>query len=170
MLSRPEQTGVFQEDEEAKRSAGTRLPAGFYEFPARPNPAVQPSSRTPATDRIQEELGQRHVGPRSRSSVQQIENSFIESASGTPTRHGQGFPCVNGCIAAQSQSSPLPSGKWGEEVCIIHIKSIKERATKLLSNEERAPSNCLHTKEMGTFLGRDEIQCQNRPQSTIIST
>ena len=87
MLSRPEQTGVFQEDEEAKRPAGTCLPAGFHEFPARPNPAVQPSSGTPATNCIQEELGQRHVGPRARSSVQQIENSFTESASSSPTRH-----------------------------------------------------------------------------------
>ena len=34
MLSRPEQTGVFREDEEAKRPAGTCLPAGFHEFPA----------------------------------------------------------------------------------------------------------------------------------------
>ena len=48
----------------------------------------------PATNRIQEELGQRHVGPRSRSSVQQIENSFTESASSTPTRHGQSFPHI----------------------------------------------------------------------------
>ena len=158
MLSRPEQTGVFQEDEEAERPAGTCLPAGFHKFPARPNPTVQLSSRTPATNHIQEELGQRHVGPRSRSSVQQIENSFIESASGTPTRHGQGFPRINRHIAAQSRSSPLPSGKRGEEVCIVHVKSVKERAMKLLSNEERAPSNCLHTKEMGTFLGRDKIQ------------
>ena len=62
MLSRPKQTGVFQEDEEAERPAGTRLPAGFHKFPARPNPVVQPSSRTPATNRIQKELGQRHVG------------------------------------------------------------------------------------------------------------
>ena len=158
MLSRPEQTGVFQEDEKAERPAGTRLPAGFHEFPARPNPAVQPSSRTPATNRIQEELGQRHVGPRSRSSVQQVENSFIESASSTPTRHGQGFPHINRRIAARSRSGSLPSGKRGEEVCIVHVKSVKERAMKLLSNEERAPSDCLCTKEMGTFLGRDKIQ------------
>ena len=73
-------------------------------------------------------------------------------------------------IAAQGRSSPLPSGKRGEEVCIVHVKSVEERAMKLLSNEERAPSNCLHTKEMGTFLGGDKIQCRNRPQSTIIST
>ena len=146
------------------------LPAGFHEFPARPNPAVQPSSGTPATNCIQEELGQRHVGPRARTSVQQIENSFIESASSTPTRHGQSFPHINGRIAARGRSGPLPSGKRGEEVCIVHVESVEERATKLLSNKERAPSNCLHTKEMGTFLDRDEIQCRNRPQSTIIST
>ena len=170
MLSRPKQTGVFQEDEEAERPAGTRLPAGFHEFPARPNPAVQPSGRTPATNRIQKELGQKHVGPRSRSSVQQIENSFIESASGAPTRHGQGFPRINGRIAARSRSSPLPSGKRGEEVCIVHVKSVKERATKLLSDEERAPSDRLRTEEMGTFFGGDEIQRRNRPQSTIIPT
>ena len=66
MLSRPEQTGVFQEDEEAKRPAGTCLPAGFHEFPARPNPAVQPSSGTPATNCIQEELGQRQEAAFSR--------------------------------------------------------------------------------------------------------
>ena len=58
----------------------------------------------------------------------------------------------------------------GEEVCIVHVKSVKERATKLLSNEERAPSNRLRTEEMGTFFGGDEIQRRNRPQSTIIST
>ena len=80
MLSRPEQTGVLQEDEETERPEGTRLPAGFHEFPARPNPTVQSSGETPATNHIQEELGQRHVGPRPRSSVQQTENSFIESA------------------------------------------------------------------------------------------
>ena len=53
---------------------------GFTNF-LRDQIPVQLSSRTPATNRIQEELGQRHVGPRSRSSVQQVENSFIESAS-----------------------------------------------------------------------------------------
>ena len=79
MLSRPEQTGVFQEDEEAERPAGTCLPAGFHKFPARPNPAVQPSSRTPATNCIQEELGQRHVGPRSRSSVQQLKTALLKA-------------------------------------------------------------------------------------------
>ena len=89
----------------------------------------------------------------SRSSVQQVENSFIESASSTPTRHGQGFPRINGHIAAQSRSSSLPSGEQGEEICIVHVESVKERATKLLSNEKRAPSDRLCTKEMGTFLG-----------------
>ena len=63
------------------------------------------------------------MGPRARSSIQQIENSFIESASSTPTRHGQSFPRINRHITAQGRSGPLPSGKWGEEVCIVLFMS-----------------------------------------------
>ena len=41
--------------------------------------------------------------------------------------------------------------------------------TRVFQEDEEAKRPA-GTKEMGTFLGRDEIQCQNRPQSTIIST
>ena len=105
---------------------GTHLPAGFHKFPVRPNPTVQSSGGTPATNRIQEELGQRHVGPRSRSSVQQTKNSFIESAGSTPTRHGQSFPHVNRCITAWSRSSSLPSSEWEKKYVSFTSKALKK--------------------------------------------
>ena len=66
------------------------------------------------------------MGPRSRCSVQQVENSFIESASSTPTRHGQGFPCINGHIAAWSGSSSLPSSEQEKKYVLFTLKVLKK--------------------------------------------
>ena len=71
-------------------------------------------------------------GPDQEAAFSRLKTALLKVPVVHQPDNGQGFPRINRRIAARSRSGSLPSGKRGEEVCIVHVESVKERATKLL--------------------------------------